>query len=108
PVLVGRVRRDVTVAHGLALFVTADNLRKGAALNAVQIAEVLCRRRDASRLRTDGEFLRGKFRDFAFRSGTFGALLFPYCVERRGFPWWGNLDFIGISALSRRGRKIGP
>jgi len=44
PVLVGRVRRDVTVAHGLALFVTADNLRKGAALNAVQIAEVLCRR----------------------------------------------------------------
>jgi aspartate-semialdehyde dehydrogenase len=42
PVFVGRVRRDPTVAHGLALFVTGDNLRKGAALNAVQIAEILC------------------------------------------------------------------
>lgn len=41
PVYVGRVRRDRTVAHGLALFVAGDNLRKGAALNAVQIAEVL-------------------------------------------------------------------
>jgi aspartate-semialdehyde dehydrogenase len=37
--LVGRVRRDPSVAHGLALFVSGDNLRKGAALNAVQIAE---------------------------------------------------------------------
>jgi len=41
PVFVGRVRRDPTVEHGLALFVTGDNLRKGAALNAVQIAEAL-------------------------------------------------------------------
>ncbi len=41
PVYVGRIRRDPTVAHGLVLFVTGDNLRKGAALNAVQIAEVL-------------------------------------------------------------------
>ncbi len=41
PVYVGRVRRDPTVAHGLALFVVGDNLRKGAALNAVQIAERL-------------------------------------------------------------------
>lgn len=41
PVYVGRVRKDPTVPHGLALFVTGDNLRKGAALNAVQIAEVL-------------------------------------------------------------------
>jgi aspartate-semialdehyde dehydrogenase len=40
-VYVGRVRPDPTVRHGLALFVTGDNLRKGAALNAVQIAEVL-------------------------------------------------------------------
>jgi aspartate-semialdehyde dehydrogenase len=40
-VFVGRVRRDPTVRHGLALFVTGDNLRKGAALNAVQVAEVL-------------------------------------------------------------------
>ncbi|MBX9944179.1 MAG: aspartate-semialdehyde dehydrogenase [Reyranella sp.] len=40
-VFVGRVRRDPTVEHGLALFVAGDNLRKGAALNAVQIAELL-------------------------------------------------------------------
>lgn len=41
PVFVGRVRRDPTSENGLALFVVGDNLRKGAALNAVQIAEVL-------------------------------------------------------------------
>jgi len=41
PCYVGRVRRDPTVEHGLALFVSNDNLRKGAALNAVQIAELL-------------------------------------------------------------------
>jgi aspartate-semialdehyde dehydrogenase len=41
PSFVGRVRRDPTVANGLALFVSNDNLRKGAALNAVQIAELL-------------------------------------------------------------------
>ena len=40
-VFVGRVRKDPTVPHGLALFVVGDNLRKGAALNAVQIAEAL-------------------------------------------------------------------
>ena len=39
PTYVGRIRRDPTVDHGLALFVSSDNLRKGAALNAVQIAE---------------------------------------------------------------------
>jgi len=41
PVLVGRVRSDPTAENGLVLFVSGDNLRKGAALNAVQIAEVL-------------------------------------------------------------------
>jgi aspartate-semialdehyde dehydrogenase len=41
PTLVGRVRVDPTVEHGLQLFVSGDNLRKGAALNAVQIAELL-------------------------------------------------------------------
>lgn len=45
PVFVGRVRPDPTVEHGLALFVSSDNLRKGAALNAVQIAEVLVQQR---------------------------------------------------------------
>jgi aspartate-semialdehyde dehydrogenase len=45
PSLVGRIRRDDTVEHGLALFVSGDTLRKGAALNAIQIAEVLLSRR---------------------------------------------------------------
>jgi len=40
-VLVGRIRRDPTVENGLALFIACDNLRKGAALNAIQIAELL-------------------------------------------------------------------
>ena len=40
PVFVSRIRRDPTVEHGLALWVVADNLRKGAALNAVQIAQL--------------------------------------------------------------------
>src|SRR6266536_2176727 len=44
-VLVGRIRRDETAEHGLVLFVVCDNLRKGAALNAIQIAELLLERR---------------------------------------------------------------
>ena len=44
-ILVGRIRRDPTAENGLVLFVVADNLRKGAALNAVQIAELLLQRR---------------------------------------------------------------
>ena len=44
-VLVGRVRRDPTVENGLVLFLACDNLRKGAALNAIQIAELLPERR---------------------------------------------------------------
>jgi aspartate-semialdehyde dehydrogenase len=40
-VYVSRIRQDPTVPHGLSLWVVADNLRKGAALNAVQIAEIL-------------------------------------------------------------------
>ena len=40
-VLVGRIRRDPTAERGLVLFVVGDNLRKGAALNAIQIAELL-------------------------------------------------------------------
>jgi len=41
PVFVSRIRNDPTVENGLNLWVVADNLRKGAALNAVQIAELL-------------------------------------------------------------------
>jgi aspartate-semialdehyde dehydrogenase len=41
PVYVSRLRKDRTVPHGLGFWVVADNVRKGAALNAVQIAEAL-------------------------------------------------------------------
>ncbi|MAI90730.1 aspartate-semialdehyde dehydrogenase [Ponticaulis sp.] len=44
PVFVGRIRPDPTVAHGLVLFVVGDNLRKGAALNAIQVGEVVLKR----------------------------------------------------------------
>jgi aspartate-semialdehyde dehydrogenase len=47
-VLVGRIRRDPTAEHGLALFLASDNLRKGAALNAIQIAELVLRRERAA------------------------------------------------------------
>ncbi|MFQ5895693.1 MAG: aspartate-semialdehyde dehydrogenase [Nitrospinota bacterium] len=41
PVFVGRIRQDPSVENGLNLWTVADNLRKGAALNAVQVAELL-------------------------------------------------------------------
>jgi aspartate-semialdehyde dehydrogenase len=44
-VYVGRIRRDSTVDNGLNLWVVSDNLRKGAALNAVQIGEILIEKR---------------------------------------------------------------
>ncbi len=43
PVFVSRIRKDDSVKNGLSLWVVGDNLRKGAALNAVQIAEILVR-----------------------------------------------------------------
>src|SRR5205807_9622535 len=57
-VYVSRIRRDPTVPYGLSLWVVADNLRKGAALNAVQIAEILVKehlggRRTAGRPRLE-------------------------------------------------------
>ena len=42
---VSRIRKDPTVEHGLSLWIVSDNLRKGAALNAVQIAECLVNRK---------------------------------------------------------------
>jgi aspartate-semialdehyde dehydrogenase len=42
-VYVGRIREDESIPNGLNLWIVADNLRKGAALNAVQIAELLVR-----------------------------------------------------------------
>ena len=47
PAIVGRIRPDETLENGLAFFVSCDNLRKGAALNAIQIAEELVRRRSS-------------------------------------------------------------
>jgi aspartate-semialdehyde dehydrogenase len=47
---VGRIRRDESVPHGVNLWIVADNIRKGAATNAVQIAQVLA----ASELQTGG------------------------------------------------------
>lgn len=44
PVYVGRIRKDVSHPNGLAFWVVSDNLRKGAALNAVQIAEAMIER----------------------------------------------------------------
>ncbi len=41
PVFVGRLRKDISMPNGLNLWVVSDNVRKGAALNSVQIAEVL-------------------------------------------------------------------
>src|SRR5206468_12185083 len=42
---ISRIREDATVENGLMLWIVSDNLRKGAALNAVQIAEVLVKRK---------------------------------------------------------------
>lgn len=43
PVFVGRIREDISHPRGLDLWVVSDNVRKGAALNSVQIAELLLR-----------------------------------------------------------------
>jgi aspartate-semialdehyde dehydrogenase len=42
--LVGRIREDESISNGINMWVVADNIRKGAALNAVQIAEILIRK----------------------------------------------------------------
>jgi aspartate-semialdehyde dehydrogenase len=43
PVYVGRVREDISHAQGINLWIVSDNIRKGAALNSVQIAEILAK-----------------------------------------------------------------
>ena len=43
-VFVGRIRQDVSHPNGIAMWVVSDNLRKGAATNAIQIAEEVLRR----------------------------------------------------------------
>ena len=44
PVYVGRVRRDISLENGLSLWLVSDNIRKGAALNSIQIAESLIKK----------------------------------------------------------------
>ena len=44
PVYVGRVRRDISLEKGLSLWLVSDNIRKGAALNSIQIAELLIKK----------------------------------------------------------------
>jgi aspartate-semialdehyde dehydrogenase len=44
PVYAGRIRRDISIPNGLAMWLVSDNLRKGAALNAIQIAETMIER----------------------------------------------------------------
>jgi aspartate-semialdehyde dehydrogenase len=44
PVFVGRIREDISHPRGLNMWVVSDNVRKGAALNSVQIAEILVKR----------------------------------------------------------------
>lgn len=56
PVFVGRIREDESIANGLNLWIVADNVRKGAALNAVQIAEELVAR-DLVRVKDRDVFL---------------------------------------------------
>jgi aspartate-semialdehyde dehydrogenase len=53
-VFVSRIRTDDTVTHGLSLWVVSDNLRKGAALNAVQIAEYLVKNEMLASARRSG------------------------------------------------------
>ena len=43
PVYVGRVREDISHPRGINLWIVSDNIRKGAALNSVQIAEILAK-----------------------------------------------------------------
>ena len=43
-VFVGRIRRDASHSNGIAMWIVADNLRKGAALNTIQIAEEMIKR----------------------------------------------------------------
>ena len=82
PTYVGRIRRDETVEHGLALFVSNDNLRKGAALNAVQIAELVAEGRDPSSLpdRSDSRCSAG----FSPQSWIL-SLMIQLCGQAPGF-----------------------
>lgn len=57
PVFVGRIREDESIANGLNMWIVADNIRKGAALNAVQIAEALLER-DLLNVREPDLFLK--------------------------------------------------
>jgi aspartate-semialdehyde dehydrogenase len=55
PVFVGRLRRDLSHPRGISMWVVADNIRKGAALNAIQIMEYLEARRAAADLHVQSD-----------------------------------------------------
>src|SRR5262249_41776 len=57
---VSRIREDATIENGLMMWVVSDNLRKGAALNAVQIAETLISRKLIQAKQKAAESLRGR------------------------------------------------
>ena len=57
PTCVGRIREDESIENGLNRWIVADNVRKGAALNAVQIAEELLKR-DLVRVQDKNAFMR--------------------------------------------------
>src|SRR6476659_3190210 len=69
-VLVGRIRRDPTTERGLALFLASDNLRKGAALNAIQIAELVLDRERATAWTCASGWSGGSFRSTGGRPRT--------------------------------------
>jgi len=79
---VSRIRKDPTVEHGLSLWVVSDNLRKGAALNAIQIAESLINRKlSSARHRGNGTSRR---RCLTLRSNAIGRRLKAASYSRQG------------------------
>ena len=87
----GRLRVDPTVPNGLALFVSGDNLRKGAALNAVQIAEALLGRAGSPGLLSRGPDASARARGAGApgerpRCGGPGSRRGPRSARRSGPP----------------------
>ena len=109
-VLVGRIRRDPTVENGLALFLASDNLRKGAALNAIQIAELVLAARPRGRVAPvdvgdAGAVLRPPHRRelAAARAGARGSPRLPDSTRSRSAAICGEIeDELGIDAVDAR------
>ena len=63
PVYVGRIRKDLTNPRGLAFWCVSDQIRKGAALNAIQIAEYLSVHQSTAREKNKSSFMRWNLRE---------------------------------------------